>query len=271
MNEKIDYKGRLDRIAEGIKEMLNERIDYLRRLDRIAEIIENVDHRCQAADGPVTHTLDEMTQKEISEIYLHAKEIGYPNRWGPELDNSPCGSCGHNTVGDIMNSDQCHDVGCDGNFSAWTPPEDVEDDPGVIHDQMAYRGTRCDHCKKVDVAVVWHLGKRWCKDCYLTVQETPEDVDDRQLVKLDLPGEPLDGAPPTEDRYPEDVDPPHNPRRDRGEYHPPPTGQLAPPPAEETHEDVETLADLGESPETTIMSGLTPKSRVKDSEDVELE
>ncbi len=44
-----------------------------RRLQRIAEIIELVDHRAMACDGPVTPTLEEMTQKEISEIYRLAK------------------------------------------------------------------------------------------------------------------------------------------------------------------------------------------------------
>ena len=39
------------------------------RLERIAEIIEGVDNRCMAADGPVTPTLQEMQQSEISEIY----------------------------------------------------------------------------------------------------------------------------------------------------------------------------------------------------------
>ena len=39
------------------------------RLTRIAEIIKDVDTRCMAADGPVTPTLQEMTQAEISEIY----------------------------------------------------------------------------------------------------------------------------------------------------------------------------------------------------------
>ena len=43
------------------------------RLDRIAEIIEAVDNRCLAADGPVTPTLAEMEQAEISEIYALAK------------------------------------------------------------------------------------------------------------------------------------------------------------------------------------------------------
>ena len=46
----------------------------LARLALIAEIIEDVDHRCMAADGPVTPTLQEMTQREISEIYRLAKK-----------------------------------------------------------------------------------------------------------------------------------------------------------------------------------------------------
>jgi len=43
------------------------------RLARIAQIIEDVDNRCQAADGDVTPTLREMNQSEISEIYALAK------------------------------------------------------------------------------------------------------------------------------------------------------------------------------------------------------
>ena len=39
------------------------------RLARIRQIIEDVDNRCMAADGPVTPTLQEMRQKEITEIY----------------------------------------------------------------------------------------------------------------------------------------------------------------------------------------------------------
>lgn len=39
------------------------------RLAKIAEIIEAVDRRAAATDGPVTPTLQEMTQAEISEIY----------------------------------------------------------------------------------------------------------------------------------------------------------------------------------------------------------
>jgi hypothetical protein len=42
-------------------------------LDEIATIIECVDNRCMAADGPVTPTLEEMTQEEISRIYFLSK------------------------------------------------------------------------------------------------------------------------------------------------------------------------------------------------------
>lgn len=45
------------------------------RLTRIASIIERVDERCMAVDGPVTPTLQEMTQEEISAVYALA--IGY--------------------------------------------------------------------------------------------------------------------------------------------------------------------------------------------------
>ncbi len=46
------------------------------KLNRIAQIIENVDNRCMAADGPVNTTLHEMRQSEISEIYkLTSKQL----------------------------------------------------------------------------------------------------------------------------------------------------------------------------------------------------
>jgi hypothetical protein len=48
-------------------------VDTLNRLNRIAQIIEDVDNRCLAADGPVTPTLQEMTQDELSRIYALAK------------------------------------------------------------------------------------------------------------------------------------------------------------------------------------------------------
>jgi hypothetical protein len=39
------------------------------RLRRIAEIIEDVDNRCMAVDGPVSDTRQEITKEEMREIY----------------------------------------------------------------------------------------------------------------------------------------------------------------------------------------------------------
>ena len=39
------------------------------RLAEIAGIIEGVDNRCMAVDGPVSSTLSEMTQLELTRIY----------------------------------------------------------------------------------------------------------------------------------------------------------------------------------------------------------
>jgi len=44
-----------------------------KRLDEIAEIIESVDDRCLAADGPVTKTREEITDEEMRKIYRLAK------------------------------------------------------------------------------------------------------------------------------------------------------------------------------------------------------
>lgn len=43
------------------------------RLDKIAIIIEIVDNRCMAADGPVENTRLEMTDQEMRKIYKLAK------------------------------------------------------------------------------------------------------------------------------------------------------------------------------------------------------
>lgn len=45
------------------------KIDPRDRLMMIAKIIEDVDDRCMSADGPVTHTRDEITDEEIRKIY----------------------------------------------------------------------------------------------------------------------------------------------------------------------------------------------------------
>lgn len=43
------------------------------RLKEIAEIIEDVDRRCEVADGPVTSTRREMRDSELCRIYKLAK------------------------------------------------------------------------------------------------------------------------------------------------------------------------------------------------------
>lgn len=56
---------------EIITDVLTEELS--RRLHAIAQIIEAVDNRCMAADGPVTPTLKEMTADELKKIYKLAK------------------------------------------------------------------------------------------------------------------------------------------------------------------------------------------------------
>lgn len=56
-----------------VKEFVAIGNDAIARLAKIASIIEGVDNRCMAADGPVTPTLKEMTQAEMSAIYALAK------------------------------------------------------------------------------------------------------------------------------------------------------------------------------------------------------
>ena len=40
------------------------------RLKAIQNIILHVENRCMACDGPVTNTREEMTDRELQEIYL---------------------------------------------------------------------------------------------------------------------------------------------------------------------------------------------------------
>lgn len=43
------------------------------RLTRIANVIEGVENRCMAVDGPVTPTHQEITDRELIEIYELAR------------------------------------------------------------------------------------------------------------------------------------------------------------------------------------------------------
>ena len=56
-------------------ESLLDYFDETSRLKQITKIIEDVDNRCMAADGPVTPTLEEMSQDEILEIYSLARKV----------------------------------------------------------------------------------------------------------------------------------------------------------------------------------------------------
>jgi hypothetical protein len=43
--------------------------------DRFCELLEAIDQRCMAADGPVTPTLTEATADELRRLYLFADRI----------------------------------------------------------------------------------------------------------------------------------------------------------------------------------------------------
>lgn len=60
----VCVKRRKPRLLVRIK-----RMTPAQRLAAIKTIIEAVDSRCMAVDGPVPATLDEMSQAEISEVY----------------------------------------------------------------------------------------------------------------------------------------------------------------------------------------------------------
>lgn len=47
------------------------------RLELIAQILEDVDQRCMAVDGPVTATRDEITGNELRKIYQLATQRDY--------------------------------------------------------------------------------------------------------------------------------------------------------------------------------------------------
>lgn len=53
-------------------------IEARERLDKIREVIERVENRCMAADGPVTNTRYEMADEELREIYRLSKNAQKP-------------------------------------------------------------------------------------------------------------------------------------------------------------------------------------------------
>ena len=57
---------------EGFNAMQRQRDNALFKLRQIADIIDLVENRCLAADGPVTNTRHEMTDDELRRIYVLA-------------------------------------------------------------------------------------------------------------------------------------------------------------------------------------------------------
>ena len=53
---------------------MGQRLTLAHCLDRALEIIELADIRAMAADGPVTHVRDEMTDDEWRQLYLYIVE-----------------------------------------------------------------------------------------------------------------------------------------------------------------------------------------------------
>lgn len=49
-----------------------KRMDFYDRLEEIRDIIDTVENRAMAVDGPVSNTRHEMTDKELQNIYLLA-------------------------------------------------------------------------------------------------------------------------------------------------------------------------------------------------------
>ena len=43
--------------------------------DKFNDIIDTIEGRCMAADGPVTPTLQEMTEKELRSLWLQVRKI----------------------------------------------------------------------------------------------------------------------------------------------------------------------------------------------------
>lgn len=68
-NKDILVQAEIDGLGSMLHSVQKDCIDRTKRLKKIKEIIEIVDNRCMAADGPVTPTKDEITDKELKEIY----------------------------------------------------------------------------------------------------------------------------------------------------------------------------------------------------------
>lgn len=63
------------------KELFMRKSDFRQRLKEIHDIIDLVEQRCLAADGPVTKTHDEITDEELREIYQLSDVVPSGFQW----------------------------------------------------------------------------------------------------------------------------------------------------------------------------------------------
>jgi hypothetical protein len=137
-------------------------------------------------------SIDEVHAATLKEEEMGIRELptpaeqpwaGHPNRWGPEFEDSPCGSCGHNNTGDMMDSDKCADLKCEGDFSKWIPPPaDLCHNPclrcglpmTVCKCEPPAEEETCDNCG-IDACMKRGVeGVKWC-DEWTTLAEEPEE------------------------------------------------------------------------------------------------
>ncbi len=62
-----------DKLEKLLIESTDEQAMLRARLHSIKEIIDGVENRCMAVDGPVTNTRDEMSDEELRRIYRLAR------------------------------------------------------------------------------------------------------------------------------------------------------------------------------------------------------
>ena len=64
-----DYQQRLSHLERDLANVMQENRRMKNRLLQIHGVIDVVEQRCLAADGPVTKTHDEITDNELRRIY----------------------------------------------------------------------------------------------------------------------------------------------------------------------------------------------------------
>lgn len=76
MRAEARLRRELARSKESLKQAGQLLANTRRHAATVRSVILSVENRCMAADGPVTRTLDEMTEKELRTIWKACKAIG---------------------------------------------------------------------------------------------------------------------------------------------------------------------------------------------------